>query len=97
MKKAKAKKNVLSSEDAAAAKGALRLHDKDVGSSQVQAVSLTMRIQHLTQHLISNRNDKHTRRGLIALVNQRRKLLGYLKRRQPKVHAQTITALGLRK
>jgi len=95
--KAKAKKSNLSAEEIAAVKKDVKRHDKDVGSSEVQAASLTARILHLTQHISNNRNDNHTRRGLIALVNQRRKLLKYLKRKKPDIHAKTIVALGLRK
>ena len=75
----------------------LRLHDKDVGSPQVQIARLTGRINHLTGHLRAHPKDKHTRRGLIALISRRRKLTAYLKRTASAVHGRTLAALGLRK
>ncbi|MGU9951493.1 MAG: 30S ribosomal protein S15 [Gammaproteobacteria bacterium WSBS_2016_MAG_OTU1] len=75
----------------------LRLHDKDVGSSQVQIARLSGRIKHLTTHLGMHKKDKHTRRGLIALISRRRKLTTYLKRSAPATHAKTLSTLGLRK
>lgn len=75
----------------------LRLHDKDVGSSQVQITRLTARIAHLTSHLGTHKKDNHTRRGLIALISRRRKLTAYLKRTSPLMHGKTLAALGLRK
>lgn len=91
------KKIIRSAEDIKSAKDALKKHPTDVGSSQVQIASITARIVHLTQHLANNRNDKHSRRGLIGLVSKRRKLLKYLKRTNSDVHAETLSALGLRK
>lgn len=75
----------------------LQKHDKDVGSPQTQIVRLTARIVQITEHLIAHRKDKHSRRGLIGLVNLRRKLLKYLKRTDAETHIQTLSALGLRK
>ncbi|MGI9306484.1 MAG: 30S ribosomal protein S15 [Gammaproteobacteria bacterium] len=75
----------------------LRQHDSDVGSPQVQIARLTGRITLLTGHLNTHKKDKHTRRGLIALISRRRKLTAYLKRVNPAVHARTLAALGLRK
>ena len=87
----------VSAIDPSEAASALRLHDKDVGSPQVQIARLTGRIKHLTSHLATHKKDKHTRRGLIAMISRRRKLTAYLKRRAPQTHAQTLAALGLRK
>lgn len=75
----------------------LRLHDKDVGSSQVQITRLTGRIEQLTQHLAIHKKDNHTRRGLIAMISRRRKLTAYLKRTSPAMHSKTLSTLGLRK
>ena len=87
----------VSAIDPSEAASALRLHDQDVGSPQVQIARLTGRIKHLTSHLATHKKDKHTRRGLIAMISRRRKLTAYLKRRAPQTHAQTLAALGLRK
>ena len=91
------KKSAVSAEDIQAAKENLKQHDKDVGSSSVQIAALTGRIVHLTNHIAGNRNDKHSRRGLIGLVSKRRKLLKYLKRTDAETHSKTLAALGLRK
>jgi small subunit ribosomal protein S15 len=56
-----------------------QMNDKDTGSADVQIVRLTDRINHLTKHLESNRKDNHSRRGLLAMVARRRKLLDYLR------------------
>ena len=93
----KAKKPQLTAENITQIKDALKKQDNDVGSSQVQITDLTARIIHLTGHMSAHRNDKHSRRGLIGLVNARRKLLKYLKRTDAKSHTETLTALGLRK
>lgn len=87
--------NEKNSPESAAAE--LRLHDKDVGSSQVQIARLTGRIGQLTRHLSVHKKDNHTRRGLIAMISRRRKLTAYLKRANPPMHGKTLAALGLRK
>lgn len=74
-----------------------RLHDKDTGSAAAQASRLTARILHLSGHLKAHPKDNHTRRGLLAMVNKRRKQLLYLKRSRPELYADVIGALGLRK
>lgn len=58
-------------------------HEKDTGSSEVQITLLTERITQLTEHLKTNKKDHSTRRGLLMLVNRRRKLTTYLNRRDP--------------
>ena len=58
-----------------------RVHDTDTGSPEVQVALLTARINHLTEHLKTNKNDHHSRRGLLKMVGRRRNLLAYLQRR----------------
>jgi len=70
---------------------------KDTGSSEVQIALLTARIKHLTQHLSTHAKDKHSRRGLIHLVNQRRKLLTYIKKVNPAKYLELLKRLELRK
>jgi small subunit ribosomal protein S15 len=71
--------------------------DGDTGSPEVQVALLTARIAHLTQHFSSHKQDHHSRRGLLKLVNQRRKLLDYLKRKDLGRYQGVIERLGLRK
>lgn len=66
-----------------------QLHEGDTGSPQVQIVLLTVRIEELTKHLTKHKKDLHSRRGLLNLVGQRRKLMKYLE----KTDAQAIKAL----
>ena len=61
-----------------------RIHDKDTGSPQVQIALLTARIEELTEHLHTHKKDSHSRRGLLQLVGQRRRLIKYLERTNPK-------------
>jgi len=74
-----------------------RRHDKDVGSSDVQIALLTDRINLITAHLQKNKKDNSSRRGLLALVNQRRRLLDYLARTEPQRYQSLLERLGLRK
>ena len=74
----------------------VRRSDADVGSSEVQVALMTKRIQYLTAHFKVNKNDVHSRRGLQALVNKRRKLLKYLKRKNLTRYQILIAGLGLR-
>ena len=71
--------------------------DLDTGSSEVQVALLTNRIQELTQHFRDHKNDVHSQRGLVHMVNRRRKLLTYLKRTNTDRYAKLIQELGLRK
>lgn len=71
--------------------------DGDTGSPEVQVALLTARIQHLTEHFASHKQDHHSRRGLLKLVNQRRQLLDYLHRRSLERYQSVIERLGLRK
>ncbi|MBM3204175.1 30S ribosomal protein S15 [Candidatus Woesearchaeota archaeon] len=71
--------------------------NSDTGSPEVQVALLTARINHLTPHFIKNKKDHHSRRGLLRLVNQRRKLLDYLKGKDAARYKTLIERLGLRK
>ena len=69
----------------------------DTGSPEVQVAILTERIQNLTGHFKTHAKDNHSRRGLLMLVNQRRSLLDYLRRRDEQRYTDLIAKLGLRK
>ncbi|GIW39993.1 MAG: 30S ribosomal protein S15 [Candidatus Binatia bacterium] len=70
---------------------------KDTGSPEVQVALLTARIEYLTEHFKTHKKDHHSRRGLLKLVGQRRRLLEYLKRRDNERYKALIERLGLRK
>jgi small subunit ribosomal protein S15 len=72
-------------------------HPEDTGSPEVQIALLTERITGLTDHLRSHRHDFHSRRGLLKLVGQRRRLLAYLAKKDVNRYRETISRLGLRK
>jgi small subunit ribosomal protein S15 len=74
-----------------------RLHDSDTGSPEVQIALLTDRIAHLTEHFKVHKKDHHSRRGLLKLVGQRRRLLDYLKSKDVERYKQLIAELGIRK
>lgn len=74
-----------------------RKHEKDTGSPEVQIALLTERINYLTDHFKTHKKDFHSRRGLLKLVGQRRKLLDYLKRTHIERYREIIDQLGLRK
>jgi len=74
-----------------------KTHAKDTGSAQVQVAIMTNRIAQLSEHLKDHPKDKHSRRGLVGLVGDRRKLLRYLQIHQPETHGTVIKSLGLRK
>lgn len=69
----------------------------DTGSPEVQVALLSFRIAYLTEHFKSNKKDNHSRRGLLAMVSQRRSLLDYLKRKDAGRYQTLIQRLGLRK
>ncbi len=69
----------------------------DTGSPEVQVALLSARISELTEHFSSHKKDHHSRRGLLKLVNQRRQLLDYLKRKDVERYQQLISRLGLRR
>jgi len=74
-----------------------RVHDKDTGSPEVQIALLTSRINELTEHFKTHGKDHHSRRGLLKLVGQRRRLLDYLKGKDGGRYRTTIERLGIRK
>jgi small subunit ribosomal protein S15 len=77
--------------------GDFRVHGTDTGSPEVQIALLTERITSLTDHLRSNKHDHHSRRGLLKMVGQRRRLLAYLSSNDVERYRTTIARLGLRK
>lgn len=77
--------------------GGFRKHDSDTGSAEVQVALLTARITYLTAHFQSHKKDHASRRGLLKLVGQRRKLLSYLNAVDPARYQATIKALDLRR
>jgi small subunit ribosomal protein S15 len=74
-----------------------QLHEKDTGSADVQVALLTRRIEHLTEHLKTNRKDHSSRRGLLKMVAQRRSLLDYLSKTKEDRYKKLIDKLNLRK
>ena len=75
----------------------LKIHPKDVGSSEVQIGILTERIKYLTEHFKKNKKDKHSNTGLSKLITRRKKLLDYLNKKEPTIYKKVIEQLGLRK
>ena len=74
-----------------------RTHEKDTGSPEVQIALLTERINELSDHFKSHAKDHHSRRGLLRIVSQRRRLLEYLRRTKPARYQELIQRLGLRR
>lgn len=74
-----------------------RLSESDTGSTEVQVALLTANINQLTPHFVANKKDNHSRRGLLRMVNQRRKLLDYLKDTDVVRYRSLIERLGIRK
>jgi len=72
-------------------------HEGDTGSPEVQVAILTERISNLTEHLKVHKKDFHSRRGLLIMVGQRRRLLDYLKRKEAGRYETLIKSLGLRR
>ena len=77
--------------------GDYRTHDSDTGSPEVQVAILSERINYLTEHFKVHAKDHHSRRGLLKLVGQRRRLLDYLKSKDSDRYAALIQRLGIRK
>ena len=77
--------------------GTYRTHDSDTGSPEVQVALLSERINYLTEHFKVHAQDHHSRRGLLKLVTQRRKLLDYLKDSEPSRYQDVVARLGLRR
>ena len=78
-------------------KNEYKLHDQDTGSAEVQVALLTSRIKELTEHLKLHKKDHSSRRGLIMMVNKRRKLLNYVQKKDEGRYKELIGKLGLRK
>jgi len=72
-------------------------HEGDTGSPEVQVAILTERINNLTEHLKQHRKDFHSRRGLLMMVGQRRRLLDYLRRKDEQRYRRLVERLGLRR
>ena len=72
-------------------------HEGDTGSPEVQVALLTARINHLNEHLRDNKNDHHSRRGLLKMVGKRRKMLDYLMAKDIERYRAIIAKLGIRK
>jgi small subunit ribosomal protein S15 len=75
---------------------ACRRHKTDVGSTEVQIAGCTARIEHLTNHLKQNKRDHATRRGLVAILNRRKKLMKYLFGQDKRTFARCVRELGIR-
>ncbi len=73
-----------------------RVHETDTGSPEVQVSILTRRINQLTEHLKIHKHDQHSRRGLMLMVGQRRRLLAYLGKKSPERYRALVAKLGLR-
>jgi small subunit ribosomal protein S15 len=74
-----------------------RQHEKDTGSPEVQVALLSERINYLTEHFKTHKKDHHSRRGLLKLVGQRRRLLDYLRKIDQNRYKALIESLGIRK
>ena len=74
-----------------------KLHESDTGSPEVQVALLTTRIKEITEHLKIHKKDFHTRRGLLKLIGQRRRLLDYIMKKDIERYRKLIKALGIRK
>jgi small subunit ribosomal protein S15 len=77
--------------------GTYRTHESDTGSPEVQVAILSERINYLTDHFKSHAKDHHSRRGLLKLVGQRRRLLDYVKSKDSERYSELIRRLGIRK
>lgn len=87
----------LQTEEKSQIVGDYHIHETDTGSPEVQVALLTRRIQDLTVHLNEHKHDLHSRRGLLKLVGQRRRMLKYLNRTSPERYRELIARLGLRR
>jgi small subunit ribosomal protein S15 len=74
-----------------------RLHESDTGSPEVQIAILTRRINHLNDHLQKHKKDHHSRRGLLMLVGQRRRLLDYVRKNDVERYRSIVAKMGLRR
>ena len=78
-------------------KKSLKNNIKNIGSSESQITLLSKKINSLSQHFAKNKNDKHSTMGLLKAVNRRKRLLEYLKRKNPESYTKILTELDLRK
>ena len=74
-----------------------KTHEGDTGSPEVQVALITQRISNVSDHLKSHSHDNHSRRGLLSMINKRRRLLHYLTRKAPVRYSDIISKLGLQK
>ena len=88
---------MLDSEKRSEIMSRFRLHEKDTGSPEVQIALLSARLGYLTEHFKTHKKDHHSRRGLLKIVGQRRRLLDYLKKKDLERYRSVIQQLGLRK
>ena len=86
----------LNAEEKAGIIADARVHETDTGSPEVQVSILTRRINQMTEHMKVHKHDLHSRRGLLLMVGQRRRLLAYLSRKSPERYRALIAKLGLR-
>ena len=77
--------------------GEHKTHEKDTGSAEVQIAVLTRGIDELVKHLKRHHKDQHSRRGLLGMVSQRRRLMNYLKRKKPASYEKIVKKLELKK
>lgn len=89
--------SVLTTSDKTGIIGKYKQHESDTGSPEVQVALLTSRIQYLTEHLQKHRKDHHSRRGLLKMVGQRRRLLNYLRNKDIGRYRALVADLGLRR
>ncbi len=75
----------------------LAIHEKDTGSSEVQIVLLTDKIENISKHMSQSKKDKHSSSGLLKAVNKRKKLLDYLKKKKIESYKNVISKLNIRK
>jgi small subunit ribosomal protein S15 len=88
---------MLATEKKQAIISSFKLHDSDTGSPEVQIAILTERITYLTEHFKIHKKDHHSRRGLLKIVGQRRRLLDYLKKKDINRYRVIIEKLGIRR
>lgn len=86
----------LAKENKDAIIGRYRIHETDTGSPDVQVAILTERINQVNEHLKVHEKDHHSRRGLLKMVGQRRRLLTYLSKRSPQRYREVVARLGIR-
>ena len=89
--------NMLTKRKKTAAVKDVKRHDEDTGSPEVQVALLTKQIEELTKHLKKNKKDNHSRRGLLAMVADRRRHLKYLEKKNKRSYNALIKKLGLKK